>query len=116
MLDRFLQPIREAGADTIVLGCTHYPFVIEAIRQLAPGVNVIDPAPAVARQVDRVLRERGLLYAEERSGEPLFITSGDLKRYQQILRLLVNVETPGRRAAWNADLTLLKELVSKEEP
>jgi len=116
MLDRFLQPIREAGADTIVLGCTHYPFVIEAIRQLAPEVNVIDPAPAVARQVDRVLRERGLLYAEERSGEPLFITSGDLNQYQQILRLLVNVETPGWRAAWNADLTLLKELVSKEEP
>lgn len=109
MLDRYLIPIRAAHADTIVLGCTHYPFVIDSIRQLAPGVNVIDPAPAVARQVDRVLRERGLQRAEERSGEQRFTTSGDLDRYQEILRALVRVETQGQRAAWSADQRSLKE-------
>jgi len=109
MLDRFLLPIRAANADTIVLGCTHYPFVIEAIRQLAPGVNVIDPAPAVARQVDRVLKERGLLRAEDGSGEPLFITSGDLQQYQQMLRTLVNAETHGRQAIWNAAQRSLRD-------
>ncbi len=109
MLDRFLQPIREANADTIVLGCTHYPFVIEAIRRLAPGVNVIDPAPAVARQVDRVLVERGLLCEEPRSGEHLFVTSGDLDQFRQRLQTLVNVETPGRRAVWSADQSSLTE-------
>ncbi len=109
MLDRFLQPIREAGADTIVLGCTHYPFVIETIRQLAPGVNVIDPAPAVARQVDRVLSERGLRCAEDRTGKHHFITSGDLDRFQEILHLLVSVETQGRRIMWNADQRSLLE-------
>ncbi len=106
MLDRFLQPIREANADTIVLGCTHYPFVIDAIRQLAPGVKVIDPAPAVARQVDRVLKERGLLCAENRAGQPRFITSGDLDRFQEILRLLIHVEAPGQRAIWGANREL----------
>jgi glutamate racemase len=115
MLDRWLQPIRDAGADTIVLGCTHYPFVIEAIRQLAPGVNVIDPAPAVARQVDRVLRDRGLLCAADRIGQHRFVTSGDLDQYQRILRLLVNVETPGRRAQWSADQTTLLEITAGEE-
>ncbi len=109
MLDRFLQPIREANADTIVLGCTHYPFVIDAIRQLAPGVNVIDPAPAVARQVDRVLKERGLSCAENRTGRPRFITSGNLDRFQEILRLLVNIETPGQRAIWGVNRELLME-------
>ncbi len=109
MLDRFLRPIREAGADTIVLGCTHYPFVIEAIRQLAPGVNVIDPAPAIARQVDRVLRDRGLLCAEDRIGQHRFVTSGNLGRYQDILRNLVDVETQGRRAVWSADQQSLRE-------
>jgi glutamate racemase len=109
MLDWFLRPIREAGADTIVLGCTHYPFVIEAIRQLAPGVNVIDPAPAVARQVDRVLRTRGWLRTEDRAGDHRFITSGDLDRYQASLRLLVSIGTPGRHAQWNADQTGLTE-------
>ena len=109
MLDRFLTPIRDAHADTIVLGCTHYPFVIEAIRQLAPGVNVIDPAPAVARQVDRVLQERGLLNTEGRAAEPCFITSSDLDQYRSILRKLVDVESPGRRALWSADQRSLLE-------
>ena len=44
------------GIDTVVLGCTHYPFVIPLIEQIAgPAVRVIDPAPAVARQVARLL-------------------------------------------------------------
>lgn len=109
LLDRFLQPIREAQADTIVLGCTHYPFVMDAIHQLAPGVNVIDPAPAVARQVVRVLRERSWQCDEDRTGQHRFITSGDLNRYQDVLRLLVNVETPGQRAVWSADQRSLME-------
>jgi glutamate racemase len=115
MLDRFLRPIRDAGADTIVLGCTHYPFVIEAIRQLAPGINVIDPAPAIARQVDRVLRERRLQSDPERIGSHTFITSGDLDRFQEIMRLLVKVETPGRHAQWRVDQTPFLGFISKEE-
>ena len=56
------QPLLDAGADTIVLGCTHYPFLLPVIQRIAgPGVRVIDPAPAVAQQVLRVLRDRGLL-------------------------------------------------------
>jgi glutamate racemase len=109
MLDRFLRPIRAANADTIVLGCTHYPFVIEAIRQLAPGVNVIDPAPAVARQVDRVLRERGLQCDPDRIGSHTCITSGDLDRFQEILRVLVNVETDVSQAWWSVDQRSLEE-------
>jgi glutamate racemase len=101
MLDRFLAPIRAANADTIVLGCTHYPFVIEAIRQLAPGVNVIDPAPAIARQVGRVLHERGWLASAEQIGQHHFITSGDRDQYRQIVRLLVNVDTDVVQAQWS---------------
>jgi glutamate racemase len=70
---------------------------------------VIDPAPAVARQVARVLQERGWLRAAAPSGHHLFITSGDLDRYQEILRALVNVETRGRRAAWSTDQRSLRE-------
>ena len=54
-----VQPLLDAGADTIVLGCTHYPFLRPVIERVAgPGVRVIDPAPAVARQVVKVLREQ----------------------------------------------------------
>ena len=51
-----LQPLLDAGADTIVLGCTHYPFLRPVIERIAgPDVRIIDPAPAVARQLIRVL-------------------------------------------------------------
>ena len=51
-----LQPLLDAGADTIVLGCTHYPFLQPVIQRIAgPDVRIIDPAPAVAKQLMRVL-------------------------------------------------------------
>ena len=51
-----LGPMLSQGIDTVVLGCTHYPFVIPLIQEITgPGVRVIDPAPAVARQVQRLL-------------------------------------------------------------
>jgi glutamate racemase len=61
LLRRCLTPLIEAGVDQLVLGCTHYPFLQPAIERVV-GVNVavIDPAPAVARQVGRVLAQRGL--------------------------------------------------------
>ena len=55
-----LQPLLDEGADVVVLGCTHYPFLRPVIERIAgPGVQVIDPAPAVARQTLRLLRENG---------------------------------------------------------
>ncbi len=57
---KHLSSILDAGADTIVLGCTHFPFLLPVIEQVSgPGVTVVDPAPAVARQVGRVHRETG---------------------------------------------------------
>lgn len=56
-----LQPLLDQGADRIVLGCTHYPFLKPVIERLSgPSVQVIDPAPAVARQTLRILQERGV--------------------------------------------------------
>ena len=57
-----LQPLLDAGADTIVLGCTHYPFLKETLRKLAgPNIRFIDPAPAVARHLIYVMVQRQLL-------------------------------------------------------
>ena len=56
-----LQPLLDAGADRIVLGCTHYPFLKPVIESIAgPGVQVIDPAPAVARQTVRILEANAI--------------------------------------------------------
>jgi glutamate racemase len=77
-----------AGIDTIVLGCTHYPFVAAQIAELAgPGVRLIDPAPAVARQARRVLAERGLLRPDAGPGKTNLYTTGDLTAWQARLPL-----------------------------
>ncbi len=61
MVRRTILPMLEAGADHLVLGCTHYPFLIPVIQKIAgPGVTIVDPAPAVARRVKQLLHENGL--------------------------------------------------------
>ncbi len=56
-----LQPLLDAGADTIVLGCTHYPFLLETMQAVAgPGIRFIDPAPAVARRLQDLLARDGI--------------------------------------------------------
>ena len=62
---RIVEHVLDEGADTIVLGCTHYPFLRGVIERIAgPGVQVIDPAPAVARQTLRLLQEKGVTLGE----------------------------------------------------
>ncbi len=64
-----LKPLLDAGADRIVLGCTHYPFLRGVIQRVAgPDVTIIDPAPAVARHLVDVMREEGLIDATEGTG------------------------------------------------
>lgn len=79
ILERALQPMLAAGIDTVVLGCTHYPFVSEQIAEIAgPQVRLIDPAPAVARQVGRVLAARNLFNNSDQAGQVRLYTTGDL--------------------------------------
>ena len=59
-----VEPLLAEGADTIVLGCTHYPFLEPVIRCVAgPDVEIINPAPAVARQTAKVLADTAFIYA-----------------------------------------------------
>ncbi len=65
LLDGFLAPLLDQGADTVVLGCTHYPFVRDAIAQVvaargAADVTLIDTGDAVARQLARLLESAAL--------------------------------------------------------
>ncbi len=105
LLGGFLQPILDAGADTIVLACTHYPFVIEPIRRIAgPGVSVIDPAPAIARHLGNVLAQHGLLRQTSRTGEHVFVTSGDTARFEHAIFRLTGHRGRVEGARWAADL------------
>lgn len=75
---RCITPMLEAGADHIVLGCTHYPFLKEAIRKCAPGITIVNPAPAVARHTLEVLKERGYSFSKGPGhGKTVLLSSGD---------------------------------------
>ena len=73
---RSLQPLIASGADIIVLGCTHYPFLLPVMQKTAgPGIRFIDPAPAVARHLLDILRQKEISRDDQRPGIEL-LTSG----------------------------------------
>lgn len=99
----YLAPLLAAGIDELVLGCTHYPFLRSLIEAVAgPGVEVIDPAPAVARQVARVLAQRDWLAHSAGRRAHRFYTTGAPARFQVALYDLLGVKARARRATWGA--------------
>jgi glutamate racemase len=88
LVDRFTQPLIERGADTIVLGCTHYPFLRPLIAEAAGShVQLIDTGEAVARQVVRRIPE-ALLGRIDAIPDERFWTSGDARSAQRIVSQL----------------------------
>lgn len=106
ILNRALEPMLAAGVDTIVLGCTHYPFVQPLIEEIVgPGVEVIDPAPAVARQAARKLAEFRPLRLDG-SPQHLFLTSGNGELFagqvRELLREQVGGDAQPEELRWQA--------------
>ncbi|MEY6430936.1 glutamate racemase [Thioalkalicoccus limnaeus] len=86
LVDRYVSPLLAQGADTIVLGCTHYPHVTPLIEELAgPRALVLDSGAAVARQVKRRLAESGLLRVGPEVGAVRFWTSGEPRSTTRIM-------------------------------
>lgn len=101
ILEKSLYPMLDQGIDTVVLGCTHYPFVIPIIQDiLGPDVRVIDPAPAIARQVGRLLAQ-GKLHAPQRSvGKVRILTTGDPMRLEELISELLEEEAQIEHLDW----------------
>ncbi len=101
ILEGALYPMLEKNIDTVVLGCTHYPFVIPMIEQIVgEGVRVIDPAPAVAKQIQRLLEAGGLANPASAGGVLKLFTSGDIKSLQPLLPVLLGESADVTRVEW----------------
>jgi glutamate racemase len=101
ILEDALFPMIDQGIDTVVLGCTHYPFVIPIIQDIVgPEVRVIDPAPAVARQVERVLDARGLHRRSLTKSQISYLTTGDMVQLQLLLPLLIGETDLVKQVKW----------------
>lgn len=84
-----LEPLLDAGVDTIVLGCTHFPFLIQPITEVAgEAITIIDPAHAVARRTGALVEnpEPGNLDAE---------VSGDIEQFRTLAVDLADISFPG---------------------
>lgn len=87
ILTRSLRPMMNVGVDTIVLGCTHYPFVMPLIREIVgEEVRLINPAPAVAKQTQAVMsREKTLKESKVEIGKTRLLTTGDLGLFSKMV-------------------------------
>jgi glutamate racemase len=88
-----IEPLLEKEVDQIVLGCTHYPFLLPLIEQVVDGrAQIIDPAQAVCRQVARQIEQHQLACV---NGSPhhRFVTTGDGEGMRRLLQAVLGIET-----------------------
>jgi glutamate racemase len=89
LLRQYLQPLLDQGADTVVLGCTHYPFLRDQIAALVGDkVAIIETGAAVAREVKRRLQQHDLLNPAPSGGVERFWSSGDAASVQRVIAQL----------------------------
>ena len=92
LLAKHLKPILDAGADTLVLGCTHYPFLGKAIRQLlGDSITLIDTSDAVVRQLKHQLELSEQLVQSNEKGRVTFVSSQDETRLLNMARELLQI-------------------------
>ena len=95
-------PMLAKGIDTLVLGCTHYPFVRPLLEKIiGPDVTIIDPAPAVARQTVRLLRQNELLVDGLVSHPITAITTGKGTRLDRFARRVLSFPVKVETAVWH---------------
>ncbi|OEC33656.1 glutamate racemase [Pseudomonas cuatrocienegasensis] len=94
LLQGYVAPLLEQGCDTLILGCTHYPFVAPLLRTLIPAsVRLIDTGPAVARHLQDLLRAADALAIRAEPECPRFWTSGETGSMEKVLKLLIGQQS-----------------------
>jgi glutamate racemase len=85
LLETYLRPMIDANIDYLVLGCSHYPYLIPQIKKILPEhIQIIDSGEAVARQTQNVLREK-VGFSDEGGSEPVFYTNANPSVLKSIL-------------------------------
>ena len=84
MVRRYTAPLAEAGVDTVILGCTHYPMIARLLRRSLPGVTLIDGRSEIAREVTDTLARKHLLRPPGPEGARRFACSGDPEAFRRL--------------------------------
>ncbi len=96
LLRGYLEPMLDAGADTLVLGCTHYPFLDAAIRSIVgERMTLVDTSVAVARQLQRVLDQHAMAAPAGATRPPVRLCStSDGAHLRELARALLHMDAP----------------------
>jgi len=91
LLKTYIQPMLDCNIDQLVLGCTHYPFFKPLLKKILPlGVDIIDPAPAVAKQTQKVLKDSHLANKKENSNTSFhFYSSSDTRVLKKLVEVVI---------------------------
>ncbi|MDR2293481.1 MAG: glutamate racemase [Prevotellaceae bacterium] len=85
LLKKYINPIIDAGADQLVLGCTHYPFLVEAIKKISNNtLTIINPALAVAHQTQKIINEINIKPTKN-MGTSIFISTGSVNTMKMLV-------------------------------
>ncbi|MBP8066018.1 MAG: glutamate racemase [Flavobacterium sp.] len=92
LLQKYLKPMVEANIDYLVLGCTHYPYLIPQIKKIIPKhIKIIESGEAVAKQTQKILQKNDLLNHSEDKNTQTFYTNSDATVLKSILGFSENV-------------------------
>lgn len=106
-VSQVLAPLLDQGTDTLVLGCTHYAFLAPILHKIAPKANIVDTAPAIARQLARRLEEENALNPHHVVASLTLQTTGDTDTLEQFVRRL-GIHTLGHGSGHDAEVTFAK--------
>ena len=99
LAEEYLAPVREAGADTVILGCTHYPLLTDAISASVPGAVLVNAGAEAARAAVDCLRERELRGPEDHIGTRRYFVSDSVAQFEQNAEMFLQHPLDGE-AAW----------------
>lgn len=97
LLNLYTSKIKRHGADTVVLGCTHYPFLRrDIVKRIGKSVNLIDSGEAIAQRVSNLLAN---MKAQIANGDgDIFYTTGDPQKFSKVASILLQYKIAGQKA------------------
>ncbi|MCD6355866.1 MAG: glutamate racemase [Anaerolineaceae bacterium] len=101
ILKKALIPMIEKGADTIVLGCTHFPFIVPLIKEIVgPKVAVIDPSPAIAKRTSYLLNKQNIVQQFSCDENITFATSKNPEKFKKMINVLLDIDASPISLRW----------------
>ena len=103
-VQRCVEPLMKNSIDQLVLGCTHYPFLTATIKRIiGPEITLVDPSPAIAKQIERVLQANEVRNPQLQSGHHVAYTSGSGDTLENFIKASISPPHPEiRRVNWQA--------------